>query len=296
MAQGPTAPTGGRAGWPNRNHLLKLHKVPRPRVALSSFFMASGCSSGSTVAMPVFASTANLKTRTRRLQRKHTEASYRCMKEKLLRIVQPLPKAAYASDLEEFRHALYCKDDHGPMSFMQPCINQCAWCGIWTPLPIQPTIITTEVEESLAVTEQPLFQQLGQPTIITTEVKEMIALTEQPLFQQLDAVDTVVDALLERCLCQAPCELETMAEAMVPWILDEHHGIHGQSDVKVAVAAASTTPGNREPFSKLKRYCFKRTQLCEVPEAVHNSWASPPISPDAPQYYTEESTGECKTQ
>ena len=137
-----------------------------------------------------------------------------------------------------------------------------AWCGIWTPLPSQP----------------------------------IIAFTQQPLLQQLEAVDTIVDTLLERCLCQAPCELETMAEATAPWILDEHHGIHGQRDVKAAVAASSITPGNREPFSKLKRYCFKRTQLCEVPEAVHNSWASLPISPAAPQYYTEESTGECKTQ
>ena len=79
-------------------------QAPRPRVVLLCNFMAS-CNKP-TVATPAFAGTANNKTRTRRLHRKHTEASYKHMKEKLLLIVQPLPKAVYAADLEEFRHSL----------------------------------------------------------------------------------------------------------------------------------------------------------------------------------------------
>ena len=69
-------------------------------MVLHCIFMASSCNKP-TVATPSVAGTANLKTRIRRLQRKHTEASYRHMKEKLLQIVQPLPKAAYAADLEK---------------------------------------------------------------------------------------------------------------------------------------------------------------------------------------------------
>ena len=115
-----------------------------------------------------------------------------------------------------------------------------------------------------------------------------------PLVHQLEAVSSIVDALLEGCLCQAPCELEELAETEVPLTTDEHHGKQGQSNV--IAAAALTTPGTCEPIYRLKRYCFKRTRICEVPETEHISLASQPILPVAPQYYTEESTGECKTQ
>ena len=147
--------------------------------------MASSCNKP-TVATPAVAGTANLKTRIRRLQRKHTEASFRHMKEKLLQIVQPLPKAAYAADLEEFRHTLYCKEEPVLTNPSEPCIKRCMWCGIWTPLPTQPIIATTR----------------------------------QPLLQQLEAVDTSVDALLEECLCQAPCELETLEETTAPTLAE----------------------------------------------------------------------------
>ena len=182
MAQGLTAQTAvGQAGQ-NCNILPQVAiGCLAPRVVLHCIFMASSCNKP-TVATPAVAGTANLKTRIRRLQRKHTEASYRHMKEKLLQIVQPLPKAVYAADLEEFRHTLYCKEEPVLTNPLEPCINRCMWCGIWTPLPTQPIIATTR----------------------------------QPLLQQLEAVDTSVDALLEECLCQAPFELETLEETTAP--------------------------------------------------------------------------------
>ena len=113
------------------------------------------------------------------------------MKEKLLLIVQPLPKAVYAADLEEFRHSLYCKEVSPVLIHDKPpCTNQCMWCGIWTPLPTPPIIA--------------------------------IASTQQPLFQQLQACDKTVDALLEVCLCQVASEQETATDDTRTPLLEEH--------------------------------------------------------------------------
>ena len=83
----------GVAAWPNRNHFVSNRtKVPRPRVVLRSVFMANWCRTGSTVAQPM-PGNANYKTLLRRLHRKHSEASYRHMKNKLLVILKPMPNA-----------------------------------------------------------------------------------------------------------------------------------------------------------------------------------------------------------
>ena len=66
----------------------------------------------------------------------------------------------------------------------QDC-NRCAWCGIWMPLPVNPIIVTTDVLEASSTSEP-------QP---------------DPIICQLAEVDRAVDALLEVCLCQAPCAL-----------------------------------------------------------------------------------------
>ena len=159
------------------------------------------------------------------------------MKEKLLLIVRPLPQAVPAADLENFRHDLYCKD----ALKAEPYLNQCSWCGIWMPLPASPSL----------------------------------TFTVSPLSQQLKAVDTAVDALLDECLCQTPCEMaDVIYGATVP--SPEHSHRRGCAD-------------------KLKRYSFKRTRISEVPETQSRMSVLPSL-PAAPQYYTDESTGECKTQ
>ena len=51
---------------------------------------------------------ANTKTQVRRLQRKHSQFSYRHMKAKLLSLISPLPAVAIkAADLEAFRESIY---------------------------------------------------------------------------------------------------------------------------------------------------------------------------------------------
>ena len=205
-------------------------------------------------------SSAN-KSLIRRLQRKHTAASYRHMKEKLLRIVQPIPTAVLAADLEDFRHHLYYKD--APLAPLattpeQPCIHQCSWCGIWTPLPTKPQHATTK----------------------------------EPLVQQLEAVDATVDTLLETCLCQTRYELDSMGNSVDTEPILTAAPIWKQVDKDATDIAAELSRCTH----RLKRYCFKRTRICEVPGIMHKSVSVQPITPKAPQYYTEESTGECKTQ
>ena len=95
--------------------------------------------------------TNNAKTLLRRAQRKHSQQSYLAMKNKLLSLVRPLPKAIYVSDLELFRADLFTKAqdfpeqpeekpiealDQTPMK--DRCISDsvtCGWCGTWVPLP-----------------------------------------------------------------------------------------------------------------------------------------------------------------
>jgi len=240
-------------------------QAPRPRVVLLCNFMAS-CNKP-TVATPAFAGTANNKTRTRRLHRKHTEASYKHMKEKLLLIVQPLPKAVYAADLEEFRHSLYCKEVSPVLIHDKPpCTNQCMWCGIWTPLPTPPIIA--------------------------------VASTQQPLFQQLQACDKTVDALLEVCLCQVPSEPEMATDDTRTPLTSEHVGKQEQCTAIDTEAVIPLWTSSELSMYRLKRYCFKRTRICEVPETMPDSgiYQSSAPAPSPPQYYTDESNGECRTQ
>ena len=247
--------------------------MPRPRVSLRSGVMASysGPFLDGGIESP---SSANNKTLLRRLQRKHSEKSYKRMKDKLLSILKPMPLAVHAANLEDFRQSLYTeRDDVKPLrtesavggialsSFPEhivptqaPDCNRCSWCGIWIPLPIAPLFDTmTDVSEACRPSEP------------------------DPIESQLEEVDQAVDALLEVCLCQAPCAL--VHEPLV-------HAFANKVDLDVG-----------RPLGT-KKYCFKRTRApTEVPEAVLNSTPSaslPPVS--HPRYTADESTGECITQ
>ena len=100
-------------GWlaKPQHFVSNCNQVPRPRVVLLCIFMASRCNKP-TVAPPAYPGYANHTTRKRRLQRKHTAASYRFLKAKLLQCLQPMPcPALYSADLEEFRSALYTDNE-----------------------------------------------------------------------------------------------------------------------------------------------------------------------------------------
>ena len=114
-------------------------------MVLHSLFMANWNGTGyGGIAVPC---SANInKTLKRQLQRKHTQQSYRQMKEKLLSFLKPMPIAAYAADLEQFMLKIYANSDDD-LSTRGPDCNRCQWCGIWMPSP-NTSIITTEVKEA----------------------------------------------------------------------------------------------------------------------------------------------------
>ena len=220
-------------------------------------------------------SSANNKTRLRRLQRKHSEKSYKRMKDKLLSILKPMPLAVHAANLEDFRQSLYTvkSDDVKPLRVesavggialssipehivptQAPDCNRCSWCGIWIPLPIAPLFDTrTDVSEACRPSEP------------------------DPIESQLEEVDQAVDALLEICLCQAPCAL--VHEPLV-------HAFAYNVELDVG-----------RPLGT-KKYCFKRTRATtEVHEAVLHSSPSVSLQPVFfPRYTADENTGECITQ
>ena len=125
-----------------------------------------------------------------------------------------------------------------------------------------------------------------------------------PIVCQLEEVDQAVDALLEVCLCQAPCALvhEPLVQAIANNVdLDVGRSIWdrtGSDSFLVAEAPRSRDAGLLDNSLGSSKYCFKRTRgSTEVPEAVPNSTFSvslPPVS--HPRYATDESTGECKTK
>ena len=232
------------------------------------------------------------RTTIRRMQRRHSQVCYAAMKNKLLCLVRPVPAGAIQADrLESFRAMLYQQTDWEPL----PAAATTA--SLSSPV-VAPYSEGLHTAWSSSVWEV-LCGELGnQPTVANLPevannpgLANIMSYTE-PLESILETVDDLVDELLAMCLCQAPCESEKIAET-VPFIVDLQHGKQEQGNV---IVAAALTLGACEPICSLKKYCFKRTRIREEPEIVHNSWASQPLLPAAPKYFTEESTGECKTQ
>jgi len=231
---------------------------------------------------------ANNKTLKRRLQRKHTQQSYRQMKEKLLSFLKPMPLAAYSADLEHFRQELYANnDDENALSTRGPDCSRCQWCGIWMPLP-RPIIITTDVKEASSTSEAAPVEEPS--TIITTVVKEASYTPEpDPLTCQLDKVGKAVDELLELSLCQAQSSFGQRIA------LDKGRSLWATGPESI-FAADAYTPSGEQRICNDYSYSFKRTRAspAEVPEASPNSASSFPVPSQL--YSTDESTGECKSQ
>ena len=235
------------------------------------------------------------------------------MKDKLLSILKPMPLAVHSANLEEFRQSLYANssDDAKPLRLesyvdgvasslhntmhivptQAPDCNRCAWCGIWMPLP-------------------PIKQIIVTPTALEASSPSM----PDPLLCQLAEVDRTVDALLEACLCQAPCALvhEPLVQHFAKADLVVGRSIWDRTGSFLAAEAPSSKDVRLVDNSfGSNKHCFKRAHaLAEVPEAVPNEnrtralfeakvpEALPSVSPSPvrSQYYTDESTGECKSQ
>lgn len=221
------------------------------------------------VAQPAYNGYANIKTRKRRLQRKHTLASYRHMQTHLLSLVKPMPIGVFSADLESFRRSLYTEADantEADEKLQTPCIR-CDWCGIWTPLPPERDIITAKITE-----------------ISGTSL-------ELSLESNLAKLDSVVDTLLDACLCQS-----TLVEEIID---TEGYKIKrcALNTECFTAAEASELCWNLNGKPGLKKYCFKRSHpAVEDPIPVTERSANFPISPRPLQYSTDETTGECKSQ
>ena len=241
-----------------------------------------------------FRSPANIKTLLRRSQRKHSEKSYRHMKDKLIAILKPMPIAVYSADLENFRLSLFANKSEDVKSLVEnivsgfalpssptkltmpkPDSNRCSWCGIWMPL-----------------------QDFPIASIDTTTVLKEACSTSEPdhIVCQLEEVAKAVDELLEVSLCQAPCELVQDIANIVEedvgrslWALPGHESflaaeVHRPREVRLS-----------DDSMGINKYSFKRTRArAEVPEAGPNSVSLSPAPHHT--YATDESTGECKSQ
>ena len=253
-------------------------------MVLHSFFMAywNGAGYGG-IAVPCPANiTKSLK---RRLQRKHTQQSYRQMKEKLLSFLKPMPIAAYAADLEQFRLKIYANSDDD-LSSREPDCNRCQWCGIWMPLP-NARIIATEVREASSTSVAEPVEDLC--TIITTVVKEATP-EPDPITGQLEKVGNAVDELLELSLRQATFGQISALDKAPP--LDKGRSLWTTGPGSIFAADACSPSGEQSTHSFMRT----RANLAEVPEAPPNS-DNVSSSPVPSQLYpTDETTGECKSQ
>ena len=81
--------------------------------------------------------------------------------------------------------------------------SRCDWCGIWTPLPGRQIHISTAANID-NIEESPPAPQ----PIVLIEDKVITA----PLELHLKALGAIPDALMEECLCQAPCLRQLVVE------------------------------------------------------------------------------------
>ena len=144
----------------------------------------------------------------------------------------------------------------------------------------------------------PINQIVVTPTVLAASSPSK----PDPLLCQLAEVDRAVDALLEACLCQAPCALvhEPLVQHFAKADLVVGRSIWDRTGSFLAAEAPSSNDVRLVDNSfGSNKHCFKRAHaLAEVPEAVpienSSSVSLPPAS--HPRYTTDESSGECKTQ
>ena len=152
------------------------------------------------------------------------------MKAHLLSLVRPMPIGVSSTDLESFRRSLYTEVDaktDADKKLQTPCIR-CDWCGIWTPLP-ERQLITANIAEISGI---PL---------------------EHSLESKLEELDSVVDKLLEACLCQSSTQVDAIID--IEGYLFQRSALNTE---RFTAAEASEQSWNRHGKPGLKKYCFKR--------------------------------------
>ena len=214
-------------------------------------------------------SSASVKTQLRRLQRKHSQNSYRLMKAKLLAIVSPMPSLAIqAADLEAFRTSIYNispvkTDAEEPIELLASLGNGvCSWCGIWQPLPIAPICSQQLAEDKHGA--------LGNQPTVARHV-DAVAAESDPDITCLGELGNQPTVATEVAVAAEPDPLTSRTP-------------HAPRCTKVFSADSKKTPAS-EPLqasfsvqTRMRRYIFKKQHS--------------PVS----RYSTDESTGECKVQ
>ena len=228
------------------------------------------------------------KTQLRRQQRRHTQHCYMLLQNKLLALLRPTPASAIqVEDLETFRADLFAEKVESPQleEFIEPehvHANICNWCGTWMPLPMPVQTITCNSTSDAPEAGDSTTLEAGIPDFLD-EVADIadplkaIGLSEPPSLNDSLTVEPVLD--------KPNNQLDWAGLLLAPLLCEVVSHIRcsgGKAKANVDVAEPCT--------NRLKKYSFKRTRICEVPEAQS------PSSPPTPQYYTEESSGECKTQ
>ena len=173
-----------------------------------------------------------------------------------------MPVAVSSTDVENFRHSLYTDTE-----VKNDSINRCQWCGIWTPIPERQNFITASEE--------------------TSSTSLYVGLENK-----LEAVDSVVDRLLEACLCQ----WRPLVDANL--VIEDLPNCSAIATGCSVAAEASEHCRNLHCEPGLKKYCFKRSHLLPVedPNPITSRSDHMPGLPNSPQYSTDKSTGECKCQ
>ena len=264
------------------------------------------------VAPPARAGYANIQTRKRRLQRKHTQASYRHMKTQLLSLLKPMPIAVFSTDVESFRYSLYTDAEvktEADNKVQTISINRCHWCGIWTPLPerqiniaISEEIIvrdkSKEAVEAFAAEVLPIQPVLEEATV--ADILEVAIATDADPDKNNIASD---DAALDHTIVD-PGDIIDLADLLSPSLCEIVSSLEGANHrdmlkelrgQRVAAFKARAAQGSKQVppgFSWLSidvsRHAFCLTQP---------SQPQPFIQPvPNPLFKKDEATGECKQQ
>ena len=229
----------------------------------------------------------------RRMQRKHSQISYKLMKAKLLALVSPMPTPAIqATDLEAFRATIYTVKQTA--NYASPTGSTC-WCGIWLPLPSQPVETMPPEEPSVEMDSE---GELGnQPTVATLNVAVAAPCSPDPDMNTEGELGNQPTVATLNAAFAAPCADQDMAEynKYRPSMDMIRHSLAPEA---LKAKWASELPVHMQTRC-MKRYRFKRT-LAVVPEPVQTCLKryifEKQHSVVPLEYSHVDSTGECKAQ
>ena len=206
-------------------------------------------------------------------------------------MLRPTPASAIKVEaLETFRADLFAEKEITPQceEITEPVhvhANICNWCGTWMPLPKPVQTIVSSNTAGTRSADESTTLEAGSP-----DVPDEVADSTEPIkTNELSEPSSLNNSLTIESERDKPNNQLDWAGLLFAPMLSEvvSHIRCRKGKVNVDVA---------EPcINRLKKYSFKRTRICEVPETQPIRSVLPSL-PATPQYYTEESSGECKTQ